>query len=89
MRRLCSNRPALEGKRGLCGACTSSVSPQQGVMTAISKYVNDSMWEVSQREMGQGWRSGEGVMKDSPEEAILKLRPEVSWSVSRAWLKEQ
>lgn len=58
-------------------------------MTAISKYVNDSMWEVSRREMGQGWRSGEGVTKDSPEEAILKLRPEVSWSVSRAWLKEQ
>lgn len=30
MRRLCSNRQAREGKRGLCGACTSTVLPQQG-----------------------------------------------------------
>lgn len=54
MCRLCSNCPALEGKQGLCGACTSTGSPQQGIMTIISKYVNDSMWEVSRRETGQG-----------------------------------
>lgn len=42
--------------------------------------------------LGEKRDRAKGQVKESrktPEEAILKLRPEVSWSVSRAWLKEK